>query len=94
MERGFVAYGVNLTEAFLVIVRHLASQAVLDREHLADRNNLAALLTHVLGGLAHGLSMLFGLLTGLSHFSYSFAVLALIRFVGIISPVQAEIMIP
>ena len=87
LERGFVASGVILAKALLVIVRHLASQAVLDGKHLAYGNDLAALFTHVLGRLAHSPGMLSGLLTGLSHLSYSFAVLALIRFAGIISPI-------
>ncbi len=76
-ERGLVATSVNLAKALFVIVHHLAPQAVLDREHLTNRNDLAALLADVLGGLVHGPGMLFGLLTGLSHFSYSFAALVL-----------------
>jgi hypothetical protein len=75
-QRGFIASGVILAEALLVIVHHLAPQAILDREHLTYGNNFAALLTEMLGRLAHGLGMLFGLLTGLSHFSNSFALLA------------------
>ncbi len=80
-----MASGVILAEALLVIVHHLAPQTILDREHLADGNDLAALLTGVLGRLAHGPGMLFRLLTGLSHFSYSLMILALIQFQGIIA---------
>ena len=64
---------IDLTEALLVIIHHLAPQTVLDGEHLTHRDDLAALLADVLRGLAHGPGMFFGFLTGLCHFCDSFA---------------------
>ena len=66
-ERGFVADRVNLAEALLVIIHHLALQTILDGEHVAHGDDLTALLTHVLGRHRQSLGLFFGLLTGLSH---------------------------
>lgn len=57
----------RLGEALLVIIHHLAPQAILDRVHLTNRDDLAALLTYVLRRHEGLLGFLFGLLTGLRH---------------------------
>jgi hypothetical protein len=71
-ERGFVAYRVNLTEALLVVVHHLALQTILNGEHVAHGDDLTALLAHVLGRHRQSLGFFFRLLTGLCHRYCSF----------------------